>query len=146
MPNHFHFLIQVRDEEEILKNLAGFRNLQGLKNLNRQFSNFFNSYAKAFNKMFERTGKLFRNSMKLKEVTDEDYLVKLIHYIHLNPVFHGFVTEPSDWKFSSFHAYTNSRETLLEEDAVMDLFKGRDGFYEYHKRKIDEGLLDELEL
>jgi len=33
---------------------------------------------------------------------DRDYATHL-DYIHFNPIKHGYVTEPADWKFSSFH-------------------------------------------
>ncbi|MBW6482925.1 MAG: transposase [Vicingaceae bacterium] len=47
MPNHIHFLVQIRKEEEILNllNLGGFQNLQGLdrtsKIISKKFSNLF---------------------------------------------------------------------------------------------------------
>jgi putative transposase len=28
-----------------------------------------------------------------------------VHYIHYNPVKHGYVNKPADWKYSSFHRY-----------------------------------------
>jgi len=28
-----------------------------------------------------------------------------VHYIHYNPVKHGYVHKPADWKYSSFHHY-----------------------------------------
>jgi len=28
-----------------------------------------------------------------------------VNYIHYNPVKHGYVNKPSDWKYSSFHRY-----------------------------------------
>ena len=61
LPNHFHFLIQVQ-EEDVLTNQPGFKNLAVLnleKRIIQQFSNFFNAYTKAFNKMYDRKGKLF---------------------------------------------------------------------------------------
>jgi putative transposase len=179
MPNHFHFLIKVRDKKEIteyfktsktpvlekIENLAGFenhkinlsdKNLAGLENLqglndqllvkaHKQFGNFFNSYAKAFNKVYYRKGKLFRNHMNLKEVDNANYLKNLIHYIHLNPVIHGFVNDPADWKYSSYFEYINNKSTMLERADVMDLFGTEVNFYTNHKKKIDEGLLNELE-
>lgn len=75
MPNHFHFLLKVKNEQELyqallkVKNnkqsdLSGFGNLTSLNSnysnfISKQFSNFFNSYAKAFNKRYKRRGNLF---------------------------------------------------------------------------------------
>src|SRR4051812_38109402 len=67
MPNHFHFLIKVREEDEVL---SFYRTLKKGKirkesrpDLSKvtmqQFSNFFNAYAKAFNVKYNRRGALF---------------------------------------------------------------------------------------
>ena len=84
MPNHFHVLVKIKTEEELLwgKNLSGL--------LSKQFSNLFNSYAKAYNKMYERKGSLFNRPFKSKLVSDDNYLTTLIYYIHHNPIHHGF--------------------------------------------------------
>jgi len=37
---------------------------------------------------------------------DDDYLIHL-NYIHYNPVKHGHVKQPKEWKHSSFHQYVN---------------------------------------
>ncbi len=153
MPNHFHFLIKFKTEEEIKgyffpdKDLAGSENLQGFlqTKINKQFSNFFNSYAKAFNKVYERQGKLFRNSMKLKEVTDDDYLRKLIHYIHYNPVLHGFTDDPADWRYSSYQGINGNKKSMLVLNEIMELFVDETEFKKYHKNHVDEKLLNELE-
>jgi len=93
MPNHFHFLLGIRSEEELVRsaeNLTGFGNLSGL--VEQPFSNFFNSYAKSFNRKYHRKGSLFNRPYKRKKVSSDDYLTKIIHYIHYNPVHHGFTT------------------------------------------------------
>src|SRR5580765_8099309 len=73
LPNHFHFVVQFKKEDDIqqvYKNkkpggvdltnekISGF--------INQQFSNFFNSYSKAFNKVYDRKGKLFRLPFRRK--------------------------------------------------------------------------------
>jgi putative transposase len=116
MPNHFHFLIRIRSQKELeefykakanlqvnadlqgFKNLADLADLQGFKNLEglitKQFSNFFNAYAKAFNKQHKRKGSLFMHTFKRKRVTEKTYLLKLVHYIHYNPVESGLCVKP----------------------------------------------------
>ncbi len=91
MPNHFHFLIRIKTENELAKyfkidgsNLTGFENLSGL--LAKKFSDFFNAYSKAINKQQNRKGSLFMRPFKRKRITDEKYILKLVHYIHYNPV------------------------------------------------------------
>ncbi|MCL5020567.1 MAG: hypothetical protein M1339_02660, partial [Bacteroidetes bacterium] len=98
MPNHFHFVIQVKSETELrgfysrTKTLQALGTLEGLHKLNsRQFSNLFNSYAQAFNKVYRRRGGLFISNFKRKKITSNEYLLNLIHYVHNNPVHHAFV-------------------------------------------------------
>jgi len=38
-------------------------------------------------------------------IRDEEDLARHINTIHFNPVKHGYVTRPCDWKWSSFHLY-----------------------------------------
>jgi REP element-mobilizing transposase RayT len=133
MPNHFHLLVRLKPEDKAVASLdlAGFQNLQGLPS--RQFSNTLNSYAKAFNKRFDRKGSLFMRNMKRKKVTDEKYLIKLIHYIHYNPVEARLVEKAKDWKFSSYKAILSEKPTLVERKMVHDLFGGAENFRYCHQ-------------
>ena len=82
MPNHFHILIQIRDENTI-KILAknDDENLDFHKFIMQKLSNFLNSYAKAFNKQNNRKGALFLDFTKRIKIKDEFYFSKLINYI-----------------------------------------------------------------
>jgi putative transposase len=41
-------------------------------------------------------------------IRDEDDLAHCCDYIHFNPVKHGYVSRPVDWRFSSFHRFVKS--------------------------------------
>lgn len=143
MPNHFHFLIKIKEEEIILDlpkfylhlNPQGFKNLEGF--ISQQFSNLFNAYTKAYNKMYERKGALFLHNFKRKEVIDEAYFTKLIHYIHANPVHHGFKTKIEDWPYSSFLSYISEKETKIKRQTALDWFGGVVAFNQAHQQPID---------
>jgi len=143
MPNHFHFLVKIKDEE-IISNLSdenpslnpqGFKNLEGF--ISQQFSNFFNAYTKAFNKMYDRKGALFLHNFKRKEVSDENYFAKLIHYIHANPVHHGFTTQIEAWQFSSYLSYISEKKTKIKQEEALTWFGGLAAFKNAHKEPID---------
>lgn len=57
MPNHFHLLVRVKAFEELSKS----ENFTGdiHKSVMQKVSNLLNSYAKAYNKMYDRKGALF---------------------------------------------------------------------------------------
>lgn len=155
MPNHFHFLIRVKDEKAIeecmhfkmQKNqtLQGFRkaqisdetlkvseNLEGF--ISQQFGNFFNAYTKAYNKKHNRRGSLFMHNFKRKLVSDEQYLKKLVHYIHYNPVEAGIVSKPEKWKFSSYKAMISKQDTKLLKDDVINWFGDLQNFKYCHQK------------
>ncbi len=151
MPNHFHFLVKIKEEEELLayfklsKNLQGFnQNLEGLvsKKISQQFSNLFNSYSKSFNKVYNRKGSLFIPRFKHKLIEDETYLKQIVLYIHNNPVHHGFTQNPLDWKYSSIHNYFIHPNKEL--NPILDLFDGKE---EYMKTQFDfKSLNQKLEI
>lgn len=145
MPNHFHVLVKIKDEndlEEYFKikykktNLTGFKNLSGL--LSRQFSNLFNAYSKAYNKMYERNGSLFQRPFKSKEITSDEYLTNIIFYIHHNPVHHGFTTTLVAWPYSSYPALISGKPSNLQSKAVYDWFGGKEQFRIFHNQEIKE--------
>ncbi|MFT7161428.1 MAG: putative transposase [Bacteroidia bacterium] len=86
------------------------------------FSSFFQSYTRAINKMYERTGPLFESPFKRIAVKDEAYFSQLITYIHHNPVKLGFVTDFRDYAYSSYHAHLGSSDTKLNRQDVLDWF------------------------
>jgi len=141
MPNHFHFLVRVKkntvlndffkDKIEKATNLQGFKNLEGLERLiSRQFSNFFNSYSKAFNKQHSRRGSLFMHTYKRKLITEESCLRKLIHY---NPIEAGLTQLPEEWKYTSYKSIISLRDTKLLKDEVIGYFDDVENFKYCHK-------------
>jgi len=134
MPNHFHFLLKIKRQEQI-ENVIKYKNLN--KNLDglisQQFSNFFNSYAKAFNKQQNRKGSLFMHTFKRKQINDEKYLRKLIHYIHYNPKKAGLVNKLEDWDYSSYRVLISELETKLKRKDALELFESRSNFIYCHK-------------
>ncbi len=153
MPNHFHILLRMKSEVELLKyyfekeHPTGFQNPSGvLPKLNSQkFGNFFNAYTKAYNKMFDRKGKLYQAEFNRRWVHDNEYFRKMIHYIHTNPVHHCFVKDLSDWKFSSYESFFSVSVSNLKRAEVIELFDSLDNFIAFHKRDIDDKMYLDLE-
>jgi putative transposase len=137
MPNHFHFLIRIKSHEALesffFRPDGAWKDSDLSKLVSQQYSHFLNSYAKSFNKMYERKGSLFLDNIKRKEVTHEDYYTKLIHYIHYNPVHHGFVKRLTNWPHSSYHALLSDKKTALYRQEVLDWFGGREEFENFHQ-------------
>ncbi len=108
MPNHYHFLI--RQDSEQAAGLFPQR--------------VFNSYTKAFNKRFKRTGTLFEGPYQVVHITEESHLLHLCRYIHANPVKDGLVKKLEDWPFSNYLEWIGLRPgTLVDREFVCDHFQ-----------------------
>jgi putative transposase len=54
-------------------------------------------------------------------IRDETDLARHFDYIHFNPIKHGLVTHPADWKWSTYHRYVkmgiyNDKRLPMDED------------------------------
>lgn len=142
MPNHFHVLVQIRGEDELDH---AYRQLYQLPNeksgppdypafVMQQFSNLFNSYAKAYNRRFERKGALFLDYLRRKSVGVDAYFTTLVAYIHQNAVHHGFCRRVEDWPYSSLHSLCSSKPTRLERHEMLNWFGGLEQIVAFHQQ------------
>ncbi|MCX5782209.1 MAG: transposase [Elusimicrobia bacterium] len=69
MPNHFHLLIRT-----------------GARPLSDLMRKLLTGYALYFNKKYKRCGYLYQNRYKSILCQEEEYLLELVRYIHLNPI------------------------------------------------------------
>lgn len=138
MPNHFHFVLKIKSEQDIFNSFARVQNPRKADFIvpsvvSRQFSHFFNSYAQAFNKQNIRKGSLFANRFKRKHIDTEEYLKKLIQYVHFNPVWANLCSDISEWQYSSFNEILKDDMNFVERNKVLELFDGKQNFIFCHK-------------
>lgn len=141
MPNHFHLVIRIKDAlnieianpTRVLNPRRVFQTSDVPTLISKQFSNLFNSYAQAFNKQQQRKGSLFNNRFKRIHIGAESYLLKLIHYIHYNPVEANLCSTISEWKYSSFNAIMSNKKTFIKRSEVLELFGDKENFNYFHK-------------
>lgn len=147
MPNHFHFMIRIRSEVELLKAISDFktkRTCEDLKSpgvlsdiISRQFGHLLNSHTQWYNNRYERSGSLFTPNIKRIAVEDEVYMTRLIAYIHNNPVHHGFCENMLDWPHSSIHAYLLNKPTKLEKGFMEKWFGSKDLLLKFHQENCN---------
>ena len=136
MPNHFHFLLKVKSHEDLI--LSGYNEKDNIHNyLSHKLGNLFNSYSKIYNLIYDRKGSLFNESFHRIAINSEEYLRKLVVYIHLNPVTHGFVDKPEDWTYSSFKSIYHNTRSKKEYDIVISWFNDRENYLYNHRIIID---------
>jgi len=137
MPNHFHFLVRIKGDET----LSGFGTPTGLKPPHQYFSNLFNAYTQAYNKVYKRHGALFERPFRRKLIDDEYFLKNVLLYIHNNPVHHSFCDHPADYLWSSYHDYFSDASDGLPRDEVVELFGDFDNFnYVHEEKSIDRNI------
>ena len=127
LKNHFHLLIRTKENQEEKKIISAF-------------SNLFNAYAKAINKAYNRTGSLFQDRFKRIIIEDENYLINLLIYIHLNPERHEMVEDFRNYKHSSFSHYLSSEPFLLEKEVILHLFGNKENLIAVHEAMRKAGL------
>jgi putative transposase len=60
------------------------------------------SYVQVFNRRYERTGTLWDGRYRATLIDSDAYLFACMHYIELNPVRAGIVSEPARFRWSSY--------------------------------------------
>jgi putative transposase len=115
MPNHYHFLVYLRDAT-----------------LSNSMKSLSLAYTKAINKRFNRCGSLFQGRFQSILVSDMNYLVNLANYIHQNPVQAGLVKSPEEWEFSSYLEYAGIRPgTLPKTDHIKKLLQDESADHQF---------------
>jgi putative transposase len=146
LPNHFHFLVKIRKEEEqeMWHQSCQLSESWQLLNPTRSFQNLFVSYAMAYNKQQKRSGSLFQKPFRRKIVDNDRYFITLITYIHRNPQLHGLVDDFRDWPWSSYGAILSDQPTRVQRTEVIDWFMTRANFIDTHLLEADEQLIAPL--
>lgn len=137
--NHFHILVYVKENVSIEKLEYTSTEIPKKVEVYLQFGHFFNSYAKAINKRYKRTGSLFEKNFERILINHSQYFKNLIHYIHYNPVKHGFTEHVWDYLWSSYGSIISHKPTKLNREFVLELFNNREDFKLYHRDEKDYG-------
>jgi putative transposase len=103
LPNHFHLLIRVKEEKAIRSRYEQTKTKPyspeiGPAFIMQQFSNWLNSYTKAFNTMYNRKGGLFIDYLRRIEIKNDSQFGATIFYIHKNPIHHGYCEKIEQWQ------------------------------------------------
>jgi putative transposase len=168
LPNQFHYLVKIKSEKIIFdflkkqnripeenlsfeeyKNLALntsslVGNIFSLQ-LNKQFTNFLNSYQQILTTEQNKKHQLLIQSTKRTLIeNDEQFLDTLIN-IHCSPNDSSTRVDYTKWKFSSYAAYLSERASAINREVALDLFQGRDNFIAEHNKKMEQISMQLLE-
>lgn len=108
MPTHFHLILRQLEDRGISLYL---RDIQ-------------NSYSHYFNTKHKRKGPLWESKFKNVLVENNEQLLHLTRYIHLNPVTAYLVKRPEQWYRSSYNEYLSVDKTadnLCKFDDILEI-------------------------
>jgi len=95
MDNHVHLLLKENHEG----------------GTSRYMQRLLNSYAKYFNVRHNRSGPLFTGRFKAVLVDEDDQLLHVSRYIHLNQYVAHMIKDPLEYKWSSLSSYIATTST-----------------------------------
>lgn len=104
MGNHFHMLVAVRDAP-----------------LETAMKSLLSHYALYFNWTHERVGHLFQGRYGALLCKNLDYIMRLVAYIHMNPVRAGLAKSPAQWAWSSHVEFMRLSGPFLDLDQLEKL-------------------------
>lgn len=96
MPDHYHVLIKILQENI----------------LSKYINDIENSYSRYFNIKHKRKGPLWQTAFKSVQIQNNEQLLHVTRYIHLNPVTNYLVDDPSRWVYSSYKDYIENKDLL----------------------------------
>lgn len=111
MPTHIHLVLKQLINEGISKYVA----------------KVLNSYTRYFNCAHKRKGPLWEGKFRNILVDDNDQLLHLTRYIHLNPSSAKLVDTPEEWAYSSYHEYVNKKkdaDSMVSYNDLIDMSPG----------------------
>ncbi|OIP57644.1 MAG: hypothetical protein AUK12_03125 [Candidatus Levybacteria bacterium CG2_30_37_29] len=110
MPNHFHLLVHQKNKNSITEFMRAAST----------------SYTMYFNKKYERVGSLFQGNYKASLVLDDNYLLYLSKYIHLNPQHLFAGSDPVEYPYSSYQYYIGSKKAVwVKPSFVLELLSDK---------------------
>ncbi len=124
MPNHFHLLLEQLSDQGVKKYL----------------SNFSNSYTRYFNTKHKRIGALFQGIFKAVRIEDDEQLIHVSRYIHLNPATSCLVTEKNldTYSWSSLPEFIDRKNgELCDTRPILDFFPSKKAYRNFIYNQID---------
>lgn len=138
MPNHFHLLVKQTKEGGITEVLTKLSL----------------SYTKYFNTRYNRVGPLFQGEFKAVHIENDEQLIHVSRYIHLNPIASLLINDLNKFEYSSYLEYLGvNMDEYCSTEEVLGLFNSAEKYEEFvldqisyaqSLEKIKHQLLEEI--
>jgi putative transposase len=100
MPDHLHLLIMTGKKgtiSDIMRDIKHHSSTQ-------------------VNHLLERNGRVWQEDFYPEIIDEEKFFHQKLDYIHNNPIKHGYVEYPDEWRYSSYRNYFLDDESVIEID------------------------------
>jgi len=116
MPNHLHILVkQVLDG-----------------GISIFMSRLENSYTKYFNTKNKRIGHLFQGAFKAVRIENDEQLLHVSRYIHLNPFVAELIDNLEDYEWFSYPEYIyQHKDDICQKDIILSFFKSIEDYKKF---------------
>ncbi len=122
MPNHFHLLLKQNKKDSISKFI-------------KQLTNAYTLY---FNQKYKRVGGLMQGRFKAVDIDNDDLLIHVSRYIHLNPVAAGLTKDITSYKWSSLNNYLdNLNSFILNKNIILPYFSSVKDYKNFVLDQVD---------
>lgn len=134
--NHFHFSLKPAKAEGVQSFIA----------------DLCNSYSRYFNIKYDRVGGLFQGRYKSKEIPNEQAMLQITRYIHINAPEHKKINKdgtlkPEDYPYCSYRywidpALLENSNFILDKEEVewgLSLLGGPEEYKEFVEAKLNGG-------
>jgi hypothetical protein len=127
MDNHVHLLIKEGEE------------------LGTSIKRMTVGYVQLHNNKYGRTGHLFQNRFSSEAVEDEQYLMRVIRYIHHNPLKAGMIARLEEYPWSSYDKVIQAYQgnpTVLDIEIIKDYFPTVADFVRFSEEENQDRCLE----
>lgn len=123
MPNHFHILLKQVEENGVRTFL----------------SKLTNSYTKYFNTKRKRIGPLFQGSFKAVRIENDEQLLHISRYIHLNPLIDYLTRDLKNYPYSSYPEFLKLATGFCKIDTILANFSDHSKYEQFVLDQEDYG-------
>ncbi|TFJ94162.1 transposase [Lentibacillus salicampi] len=130
MDNHVHLLIKEKEES-----------------ISKVVQRISTGYVLWYNDKYERSGHLFQDRFKSETIEYIPGFMRVLRYIHQNPVKAGMVSDIGEFQWTSFHEYSGY-PTLVDTEFSLQLFspeknRALELFLEYMRAANNDEFLED---
>lgn len=116
MPNHFHFLLKQTKNGGITEFV----------------SKLSNSYTKYYNVKHKRIGPLLQGEFKAVLIENDEQLLHVSRYIHLNPLVSLLVKDLKEYRWSSYKEFVqNDSRGICTKESILSFFKSPENYKQF---------------